>query len=335
MDQNNIVIYFFIYDDAIDVAKQFGWSLDENGELHPKEKKFIQMLVNHFKHHGNLIWCVMEEGQEIGESWRQHISKIAEAINEADEYHHIIASHQLSGNVFFHKDDPFISQFAIQTNKEQVETTESLHQWLLKACEKAEGQYSLVMSEDWVQGNRSVPNSDRMEIRQRNWAAAMSDAYSMVLGMDVINTPEPWLNDCRVLQKFFESTTFNQMQPDDSLAFGETKYVLANKNFDYLLYSRNAKTNLGVCGLPKGKYTLSWLDCITGKKQVLEEISEETNDCKWLKPNDFGNEIALFVFRNDKRPVTKENIPTGKTAGKDQIQTNIAPSAESYKIEVK
>ena len=273
MDENGIVIYFFIYDDAIDVAKEFGWALDKNGNLDPREKEFINNIVNRFKHHKNLIWCTMEEGQEIGANWKQHISKIAEAVHKADEYNHIIASHQLPGNVFYHKDDGNINQFAVQTDKNFVRTTDSLHQWLLTISNDAVSRYSFVMAEDYVQGNISCPNGDREEIRLRNWAAAMAGGYAMVLGMDIAHSPETWLNDCRVLQQFFESTTYNAMAPADSLAYAQTMYVLANENYDYILYSSQAKRNLGINDIPAGIYSLTWLDCTNGNRKVFTNRS--------------------------------------------------------------
>lgn len=117
MDRRGIIIYFFFFDDAIDLAKRFGWALDSQGRLHPDEKMFIQALVNRFQHHRNLVWCVMEEGQEIGTDWKRHVSAIAEAIREADDHGHVIAAHQLGGNVFFHAGDPNISQFACKLTR--------------------------------------------------------------------------------------------------------------------------------------------------------------------------------------------------------------------------
>ena len=66
MDDNGIVIYFFFYDDAINVSASLGWPLDGSGNLHPQEKNFLETLVNRFEHHQNLIWVVMEEVQEMG-----------------------------------------------------------------------------------------------------------------------------------------------------------------------------------------------------------------------------------------------------------------------------
>jgi hypothetical protein len=338
MDRAGIVAYFFFYDDAIDVARQFGWSLDANGNLHPGEKKFIQEIVNRFKHHQSLIWCVMEEGQEIGANWQQHISKIGAAIREADNYKHVIASHQLSGNEFFHVNDDAISQFAIQTDKDSVRSTETLHRWMLTARTRSAGHYSLVMSEDWVQGTVSFPQGNRAEIRQRNWAAAMADAYVMVLGMEIDNTQPTWLNDCRNLQRFFEATTFNQMRPADQRALGETGYVLANDGYDYILYTSHAKGDLGLTDLSAGEYSLAWMDCASGKQWFDGSISVDQGDHMWRKPPDTGDEVALYIHREDQRPkgVQKDrkhgyNVTTAPL----QATTNVQPVAASETIRIK
>ncbi len=334
MDKNGLIIYFFIYDDAINVSDQFGWSIKPNGELDPDEKKFIQTLINRFKHHKHLIWCIMEEAQEIGENWQLHTSKIAEAISEVDDYNHVIASHQLGGNIFYHANDPNIGQFAIQTNSDEVSTVEDLHQWMLKAWENSNGQYNLNMSEDYVHGNISCPNQDREEIRKRNWAAAMAGAYVMVLGMEIDNTPEKWLHDCRILQTFFESTNFNQMHPNDSLAFSETNYVLAAEDYDYILYSSDSKNNLGLKHLTKGTYSFTWLDCVNGTKKHTQNTDIQEGNFTWEKPPDFGKEVALYIRREDKRPEVLTVMPADKQDSVKEKVMNVAPTATNSSIQV-
>lgn len=295
LDRHNIITYFFIYDDAIDVAKQFGWKLDAQGALHPQEKAFIQSLVNRFEQHKNLVWCVMEEGQEIGADWQRHISKIAEAVREADDHAHPIASHQLSGNVFFHADDPNVDQFALQTKSDSVATREALHEWLVEAWQNAAGRYGLNMSED-MQHHQLCERGDRGGVRRRNWAAAMAGAYVMVFGIDGARTPAEWLQDCRRLQQFFEGTDFYRMRPADELKHGETEFVLAAPGASYLVYSAAAKTSLGLKGLPAGEYDLRWLDCETGQRfeQAGARLSSAQN---WPKPRGFGSEVALYLKR--------------------------------------
>ncbi|MCI0437812.1 MAG: hypothetical protein L0177_01620, partial [Chloroflexi bacterium] len=46
MDNNGIVIYFFFYDDAINVSSNLGWPLDGSGNLHPSEKNYVETVVN-------------------------------------------------------------------------------------------------------------------------------------------------------------------------------------------------------------------------------------------------------------------------------------------------
>jgi hypothetical protein len=328
MDRHGIVIYFFFYDDAIKIAKEFGWNLDPGGNLHPEEKRFVEKLVNRFKHHQHLIWCVMEEGQELGPNWQLHVSKIAQAIRAADDNQHVIASHQLAGNVFYHANDPNIDQFAIQTPLNRVPTPDDLHRWMLEALDKAKGRYNLNMSEDAVQGNVSVPNRNRTEIRRRNWAAAMAGAYAMVLGMNIDDTPDTWLQDCRTLQSFFESTTFNRMHPDDSLACQETEYVLSNAPFDHILYSANALQNLGLKDIRKGTYSLMWLDCTSGEREHLENLDVQSGRQFWEKPVDFGSEVALYMRRTDKTMPLSERSIENYDSGDRQSITNLAPLIE-------
>lgn len=334
MDDSGIVIYFFIYDDAIKVAKQLGWPLDANGNLQAEEKKFIQALVKRFSHHKNLIWCTMEEGQEIGSQWHAHIAKIAEAIREADPYPHVIASHQLSGNIFFHKDEAALTQFAIQTDKDEVRTIDQLHQWMLGASDDAQGRYSLVMAEDWVQGNLSAPNGDRKEIRQRNWAAAMAGAYAMVFGIEIHDTPDEWLHDCQTLSEFFQSTTFNQMSPNDALALADTKYVLANDGYDYILYSRDLSKKMGMKNLPEGTYSFTWLDCVDGRRKDAGKEKLASGDHSWRTPRGFDGEVALYIRREDKRPAAGEKTVARSIDSGNGPSANTAPVVADEAISI-
>ncbi|MCK5371041.1 MAG: hypothetical protein KAQ62_20915, partial [Cyclobacteriaceae bacterium] len=254
-------------------------------------------------------------------------------IAEVDDNNHIIASHQLGGNIFYHGNDPNIIQFAIQTDKDNVESTADLHQWMLKARENSNGRYNLIMAEDYVHGNISTPNQDREEIRKRNWAAAMVGSYVMVFGMNIADSPESWLHDCRTIQTFFESSTYNQMAPADSLASGETNYVLANENYDYILYGSNAKNNLGVKQMANGTYSLLWLDCISGeRKYIYEKIINNTN-ADFTIPDGFGDEVALYIHREDKRPTVIKKSNSRNVIIKSQ--TNRPPRAKDFTTYVK
>jgi hypothetical protein len=337
MDRNGITIYFFIYDDAIKVGEQIGWHLDAAGELHPGEKQFLQEIVNKFEHHKNLVWCIMEEGQEIGKDWQLHISKIAETIREADDYDHVIANHQLGGNVFFHANDPNIDQFAIQGNWETGSTPDSIHNWLVETWELAEGRYNLNMAEFKTHDDLSL-QGDREGIRKNSWAMAMAGSYIMVLGMEIINTPPGQLQDCRHLQQFFESTNINDMAPHDELRYGGTEYVLASPGFSYIAYSSENSKNIGLRNLEPGTYDLTWFDCLSGQRLERKNTGISSGSQSWEKPRELGEEVALYIRRSDGKvspatflPQKEDPKVTGEKKLKGQDE-NIIPLAPDKNI---
>ncbi len=331
MDEHNIVIYLFIYDDAIKVSKQFNWHLDESGDLHSEEKKFIQSIVNRFEHHKNLIWCVMEEAQEIGDKWHQRISKIAQAIREADDYNHVIASHQLGGNVFHHKNDANIDQFSIQARTDLTATADDLHHWLVQGWKKAEGQYNLNISEDAAM-RQLIADGDHEGLRKRIWAAAMSGCYVMVLGMNVDDTPMEQLRNCRTLQRFFESTNINVMAPHDELALDGTQYILALPGYRYIAYSSVAEDDLGIKNMPAGEYETIWLDCIHGTIQVEDNVALAQGDHKFRKPKDMGQEAAMYVKRIDVPLPDVRAAVSSTTKLNTPAKANIAPVTKNKEV---
>lgn len=325
MDKNDITIYFFIYDDAINVGEKLGWPMDDGGNLHPGERQFIQEIVNKFEHHKNLIWCIMEEGQEIGENWQQHISKIAEEIRKTDDFNHVIASHQLPGNIFYHAEDANIDQFAIQTAYwDAGATPDSAHNWLIKTWELANGRFSLNMSEDKIHQNLSLI-ADREAIRKRSWAMAMAGSYVMVLGMDIVNTPMEQLQDCRRIQDFFESTDFNIMAPHDELIFARTQYVLAAPGKSYIAYSSKNSDQLGLQPLEEGEYSIQWFDCITGKTAEVKDTAIKSGGQSWEKPTGFSEEVALYITRIDKSNYNSPLISTSSKGIKRKINSSNPP----------
>ncbi|MEE9463397.1 MAG: nitrilase-related carbon-nitrogen hydrolase [Bacteroidales bacterium] len=341
MDRNGITIYLFIYDDAIRVGEQIGWHLDEAGNLHPGEKQFLQDIVNKFEHHKNLVWCIMEEGQEIGKDWQLHISKIAEAIREADDHNHVIANHQLGGNVFYHADDPNIDQFAIQGNWETGSSPDSIHTWLVKAWDLAKGRYNLNMAEYKTHDNLSQAG-DREGIRKNSWAIAMAGSYIMVLGMEIINTPPEHLQDCRHLQHFFESTNFNYMAPHDELKHSGTEYVLASPGYSYIAYSSENSGELGLQNIDAGTYDMRWYDCVTGQSLQQNNTKIPSGRQSWKKPPELGDEVALYITRSDGKvkpePThTQEQDPgrVEKKAITTPVTPNIIPIAPDQRITTK
>ncbi|TET37104.1 MAG: hypothetical protein E3J72_06610 [Planctomycetota bacterium] len=287
MDDNGIVIYFFFYDDAINVAGNLGWPL-VGGNLHSREKYFIEGIVNEFEHHKHLIWCVMEEVQEMGADHLAHASKIAETIRTADDNDHLIAVHQLGGLTFLFPDDPNIDQFAIQYNES---TAALLHSGCLTAWNSANGRYSINMSEAAGWGTGATA-------RQKNWACAMGGAYVMVYGMDIVSTSVSDLEDCGRLVSFMESTNFNEMAPHDELAHGGTQYVLAKPGDSYIAYASSLAGEIGLKSMTAGTYYFKWFDCATGTAVEQNDVTVNSGDQTWTTPGGIGAEVAVYINRS-------------------------------------
>ena len=289
MDENGIVIYLFIYDDAINVSKNLGWALSESGELHRGEKRFIETIVNRFEHHKNLIWCVMEEVEEMGDDFIEHTRRITAAIRGADDNKHAIAVHQLNGLKFHFPDEPNVDQFAIQYN---VDTAKELHDGVVAAWKEAVGRYSLNMSEV-----KSHTEGGRGPMRKRSWACAMGGAYVMIIEMDIASTEVGELRDCGRLVRFFESTDFYDMSPHDELKYGGTEYVLAQPGKSYIAYASELEGEIGLKDMTRGQYEFVWFDCATGKEVVKKNVIVAAGEQMWYKPAGISNELAVYIKR--------------------------------------
>jgi hypothetical protein len=279
MERGGIVIYFFFYDDSARV-----WRTGDN--LGDPERKFIRTIVDRFEHHRNLIWCVAEEYQEALSVKR--VKNIAAQIRSADDHNHAIAVHKLNGLSFKEfAGDENIDQFAIQYNEK---TAEALHQGMVRAWKDANGRYNLNMSEAKGFGGGGA-------MRQKCWACAMGGAYVMILEMDIAGTPRSDLEDCGRLVRFFESTNFNEMAPNDELAFAGTRYVLAKPGDSYIAYAPNLEGKIGLKSLKAGKYDLRWFDCATGKEAVQKAVKVAGGNQTWTKPAGIGKELAVHISR--------------------------------------
>ena len=310
MDNNRIVIYFFFYDDSARI-----WNTGDS--VGSAERSFLQGLVNKFEHHKHLIWCVAEEYQERFSAAR--VSNIAKEIRAADDNDHVIAVHKLGGLTFSEfANDPNIEQFAIQ---QWSGNANAFHNDVVKAWNNAAGKYNLNQSEGGPLGRGATA-------RKNFWAMAMGGAYVMVLydELDGIKeTPLGELQDQGRVVRFFESTNFNVMSPNDGLAHGGTKWVLALPGDSYIAYSPALSGNIGLKSMTAGTYDFKWYDVTDGTTVNQTGVSVASGNQTWGKPGGIGNELAVHIRRtscsssntppsaSDQNVIVPHNTPTGIT----------------------
>lgn len=322
MEQNEIVIYFFFYDDSARI-----WNTGDT--VGNDERVFIQSIVDRFEHYKNIIWCVAEEYQEKFTSNR--IKNIAREIRLADDNDHVIAVHKLSGLDFSEfADDPNIDQFAMQYN---VGTADKLHSGMVTAWESAAGRFNLNMTEARDMGTGQ-------ELRQKSWAVAMGGAYVMVLGMDIANTNVADMTMLGQLRSFFEATDFNSMSPNDHLKTDSTKYVLASPGNSYIAYS-DSNGRIGIKNIKQGDYNFKWLDIKSGNTVIQESVSLGNGDLSWDVPNGFDAEVALYLRRTgdnhlNTAPVAYDQDITVLQNSSKQVNLNYSDSdgPGPYNVEI-
>ena len=274
MDKNNILIYFFIYDDG---SRPWG-----KGERVPSgEEAFLRQIVARFKHHRNLIWIVAEESEEAFNAER--VQAIAGVIKSADDRGHIVGTHHHSGAKFkfWRKDGP-INHFSMQYNK----PVEGAHTGAVEAFRNAAGRYQVIHSEN------TVTESDLLSA----WASALGGCMPMLIRMDIASTPPAELKKCRILQKFFESTNFWTMAPHDELAIAGTQWILADPGRSAIAYAQKLKGKMGIRDLPAARYSLTWVDCASGVRR--EATSDHGGgDASFSRPEGIGPWCALWLRR--------------------------------------
>jgi hypothetical protein len=279
MDEHEILIYLFIYDDSVRL-----W--DTGDEVGPEERAFVETIVKRYQHLKNLIWVVAEESEERYSTAR--VQALAEVIRAADAHGHLIGDHHHSGTTFkAFQPGGDLNHFAMQLR----ETGDGAHQGAIEALQKADGRYQIIYSES------TATPTDPDGMRKHAWAVAMGGLMPMIYTMDIVNTPAGSLRQCRTLQAFFEASDFYTMSPHDELKHGETKHVLADPGRSYIAYGDSVNTVLGVKGLEAGDYEITWLDCISGERRSMAQKIAKAGDVPFKKPEGFGRECAAWIRR--------------------------------------
>lgn len=278
LDDAGVTIFFIFYDDDATI-----WETGDT--VSADELAFVNGLVNAFEHHANLIWCVAEEYSE--ELTPARVSNLAQAIRSADDNDHPIAVHQLAGVTFDFPDDPNIDLFAMQT---VVGTPDEQHAAIVGAREDAGEEYGLIMAEMAEHGDVTGP-----ALRELNWANAMAGAHVMVYLMDIASTPEADLEACGYMVDFFERVHIHELTPNDELAYGDARWVLAEPDTQYIAYTDQLDDVMGVRDLPGGTIRLTWLNPATGF--LVEEADRIVpgGDAAFAPPPDIGPEAALLI----------------------------------------
>ncbi|MEM7245957.1 MAG: thrombospondin type 3 repeat-containing protein [Acidobacteriota bacterium] len=283
MDDNDIVIYLFLYDDG---STPYNRGSDI---VEPDEEVFLEAMMNRFEGYRNLMWSI---GEEYDEQYSEaRMIDIARVMHIYDDHDHIISAHHADWSrtgVFQLSGEPHIDQWAMYIR--DTVAVDNIHGDVVQAWDGAvAGGYGLAMIELW-------PNHGSGEIlRHRNWACGMGGAHVLCTGMNIDTTPTEDLVACRIQVDFMESTDYNTMTPRDDLAFAGTEWVLGNPPNSYIAYAEPLSGNMGLQGMTEGWYDFTWVDTEDGTTIEQIGVRAESGDNAWPAPPGLGDEIAVWI----------------------------------------
>jgi hypothetical protein len=313
MDQHDILIYFFFYDDSARI-----WNTGDRVEA--AERDFFERLVRRFSHHRNLIWIIGEESEERYTVAR--VQALAEVVRNADPHGHPIGNHHLTGTTFkAWRPGGALDHFSMQLSS----VGEAAHAGAILAGRQAGGRYQVIYAES------TAAPKDPDGMRHFAWDVAMGGLMPMIYTMDIANTPAETLAQCRSLQRFFEATDFTTMAPHDELRHAGTTYVLADPGRSYIAYSRSLSSELGLRALPAGHCTITWLDCRSGATFIEQHQVEAADAFAFRKPVSFGDEVAAWVQFPGISPRPRRPL-VGDTAALPASHINQAPAIADVNI---
>ena len=309
MEEAGVVVQLGFFDDSNDV-ESIGWKLDQDGELHPHEKRYVEMLVKRFKHHRNIIWVLQESSNKLPRSRLPHFRKRSELIARVDNHNHPILQSFTAPDTYEddvhpdrvtsrdYRDDPNIDLVTWLHVLPHGDDYEAQYQAYLKFAGMDRDRFIVMKS--GTEDVMSVPGERirRTEVpsRRYTWAAAMTGMHSLEEGHNVMAFAHLLPDDGRVV-KFMEQTDFHAMQPRNALAAGSTKWVLANPGKSYIAYTYDYSARMGLSDLPTGIYDLLWFDPQTGVQVSQKGVKAKGGESTWSKPATMGNEVALYVKR--------------------------------------
>lgn len=316
LEEAGIVLHLEFYNDATDVERM-GWVLDDAGDLHPDERRFITGIVERFKHRKNILWGLEESANKIPRERTAHFKKMAELIAQVDNYNHpIVQSFVIpsdpEGDDFRgmamsedYVGDPNIRVVTWLHLNPHGDDLEMQHREYLRYAKMDGGRFVVMKNETFYR-----PYVQRAPLsRQYIWAAAMTGMH-MLEAQHKADRPAHThlLKDDGLLTRFMEKTDFFRMRNDNALAHGATKWVLSNPGQSWIGYSYAATSPMGLRNLPEGNYDLLWFDCEKGIEVWQRGLTAKGASVTWPKPEGFGQEVAVYV----KRTMTDSRNDPGK-----------------------
>jgi hypothetical protein len=280
-----------------------GWTLDADRNLHPDEQRWIEGIVNRFKHHNNILWGIEESCNKLPADRTPHFKRIGEVIARADDHNHPIVQSFVVPNDpegDFPEDGITSDEYIGDPNIRVVtwlhvpphgDDLEKQHQEYLDYYNRDAAKFVVMKNETYHHPRRGHLS------RKYMWSCTMTGMQNLEAFHHADDGSESTLRDDGRIAAFMEQTDFHTMKPRDDLAAGSTKWLLANPGTSYIAYSYDCSGPMGVKEMTAGTYDLMWFDTTDGDTVHQAGIRVTSGENTWSKPDSLGGEIALYIKR--------------------------------------
>jgi len=255
------------------------YTLDRNGSLLLIQDSLVRKMVETLNEYENLIFEICNEPYFGGVTmeWQHHIASLIQETEKKLKKTHLISQNIANGSALITDPHPGVSVFNFHYATPPVAVTKNYH---LNKCigdnetgfkAQADSTYrkegwEFILAGGALYNNLDYSFAPSFEKGTYKYGAQQPGGGSTALRQQL-----------RYLKTFVEKFDFVSMKPDstvitDGIPAGARAHVLTEPGKQYAVYVLHGnKVNFGL-NLPAGKYSMQWLDPVTGeysKKKTL------------------------------------------------------------------
>ena len=282
------------------------YTLDKNKGLLDIQEKMVRKVVEELKGYPNLIYEICNEPYFGGITleWQKYISKVITEAEKSFPNKHLISQNIGNGAQKIENPNPLVSVFNFHYSTPPTAVT--INYTLNKVIGENEtgfnGQkdstyrkeaWELILAGGGLYNNLDYSFTTEHPTGTFRYPAAQPGGGSPTLRKQL-----------SYLKKFMDSFNFVAMKPDTiiyagGLSKGLTPYMLSETGKQYALYLMGGKQVNPELNLPKGDYSVEWLNPFNGKVLNKEKLSHSGGQVTLASPV-YKEDIALKIISKSK-----------------------------------
>ena len=282
------------------------YTLDKNKGLLDIQEKMVRKVVEELKGFPNLIYEICNEPYFGGITleWQATISKVITEAEGSFEHKHLISQNIGNGAQKIENPNPLVSvfNFHYSTPPTAVTINYNLNKVIGENETGFNGQkdstyrkeaWELILAGGGLYNNLDYSFTTEHPTGTFRYPAAQPGGGSPTLRKQL-----------SYLKKFMDSFNFVAMRPDTiiyagGLSKGLTPYMLSETGKQYALYLMGGKQVNPELNLPKGDYSVEWLNPFNGKVLKKEKLSHSGGKVTLISPH-YQEDIALKIISKSK-----------------------------------